>query len=111
MKRHALRVRAVAATLLAFLPLSSAIVAGAATLPETLDAIAAEAFANDGPGGSVIVVQDGKTLLRKGYGMADLALGVAVTPEMVFRLGSMGKQFTAVAILQLVQEGKVKLDD
>jgi CubicO group peptidase (beta-lactamase class C family) len=111
MKRHVLRVRVAAATLVAFIALSSAIVARAATLPETLDAIAAEAFAKDGPGGSVIVVQDGKTLLRKGYGMADLALRVAVKPEMVFRIGSMGKQFTAVAILRLVQEGKVKFDD
>ncbi len=111
MKRHALGVRAAAAILLAFITLSSAIIARAVTLPEKLDAIAAEAFAKDGPGGSVIVVQDGKTLLRKGYGMADLELGVPAKPEMVFRIGSMGKQFTAVAILQLVKEGKVKFDD
>ncbi|MBC7895457.1 MAG: beta-lactamase family protein, partial [Cytophagaceae bacterium] len=111
MKRHAPGVRALAATLLAFITLSSAGATRGATLPERLDAIAADAFAKDGPGGSVIVVQDGKTLLRKGYGMADLELGVRVTPEMVFRIGSMGKQFTAVAILQLVKEGKVKFDD
>ncbi len=111
MNQHALRVRAAAATLLAFITLSSGTTAGAATLPEKLDAIAAGAFATDGPGGSIIVVQDGKTLLRKGYGMADLELGVSVKPEMVFRIGSMGKQFTAVAILQLVKEGRVKFDD
>jgi CubicO group peptidase (beta-lactamase class C family) len=105
------RVRASVAALLVLVTLSPPALANAATLPERLDAIAAEAFAKDGPGASVIVVQDGDTLLRKGYGMADLELGVSVRPEMVFRLGSMGKQFTAVAILQLVQEGKVKLDD
>lgn len=111
MKRHVLGVRVAAATLLTHVTLSSAIMAGAATLPEKLDAIAAEAFAKDGPGGSVIVVQDGKTLLRKGYGVADLELGVPARPEMIFRIGSMGKQFTAVAILQLIKEGKVKFDD
>lgn len=105
------RIRAAAVALLVFITLAPPLIARGATLPEKLDAIAAEAFTKDGPGGSVIVVQDGKTLLRKGYGMADLELGVPVKPEMVFRIGSMGKQFTAVAILQLVQEGKVKFDD
>ncbi len=102
--------RGAAAALLVLITLSP-IQASAVSLPEKLDAIAAEAFAKDGPGGTVIVVKDGKTLLRKGYGMADLELGVPVEPPMVFRIGSMGKQFTAVAILQLVKEGKVKLDD
>lgn len=105
------RVHAAAAALLVLLTLSPALMARAVTLPEKLDAIAAEAFVKGEPGGSVIVVQDGKTLLRKGYGMADLELGVPAKPEMVFRIGSMTKQFTAIAILQLVKEGKVKLDD
>lgn len=105
------RFHAAAAALLVLITLSPPTLARELSLSDKLDAIAAEAFAQGGPGGSVIVVQDGKTLLRKGYGMADLALGVPVKPEMVFRLGSMGKQFTAVAILQLVKDGKVRLDD
>jgi len=105
------RVHAAAVALMLFITLSSPITARAVTLPEKLDAIAAEAFAKDRPGGSVIVVKDGKTLLRKAYGMADLELGVPAKPEMVFRIASITKQFTAVAILQLVKEGKVRLDD
>jgi D-alanyl-D-alanine carboxypeptidase len=105
------RVYAAAAALLVFITLSTPILARERTLPERLDAIAAEAFPKDGPGGAVIVVLEGNPLLRKGYGLADLELGVPAKPEMVFRLGSMTKQFTAVAILQLVKEGKVKLDD
>jgi len=105
-----MRVHAIAA-LLVLIALSPPAMARAAALPEKLDAIAAEAFAKDGPGGSVIVVKDGKTLLRKAYGMADLELGVPAKPEMVFHIASMTKQFTAVAILQLVGQGKVKLDD
>ncbi|HYH44861.1 MAG TPA: serine hydrolase [Thermoanaerobaculia bacterium] len=81
------------------------------TLAERLDAVVASQVPADGPGVAVIVVQDGKTLLRKGYGMADLERGVAVEPDMVFRIGSMTKQFTAVALLQLVRDGKVRLDD
>jgi CubicO group peptidase (beta-lactamase class C family) len=105
------RVYAAAAALLVFITLSPPIMAKEVTLPEKLNAIAAEAFAKDGPGGAVIVVQNGTTLLRKGYGMADLELGVPAKPEMVFRIASMTKQFTAVAILQLVKEGKVKFED
>lgn len=103
------RVRA--AALLAFLTLAPPIMAKELPLPQRLDAIAAEAFAKDGPGGAVIVVKEGRTLLRQAYGMADLELGVPAKPEMVFRIASMTKQFTAVAILQLVQEGRVRFDD
>ena len=57
------------------------------------------------------MAQGGTILPRKSYGMADLELGVPAKPDMVYRIGSMTKQFTAVAILQLVKEGKVKLGD
>src|SRR5439155_22314042 len=54
---------------------------------------------------------DGKPVLRKAYGMADVGKGVKITPDMIFRIGSITKQFTSVAVLQLVQQGKVSLDD
>jgi CubicO group peptidase (beta-lactamase class C family) len=82
-----------------------------APLAERLDAIVARQVPSDGPGAAVIVVQDGKTLLRRAYGMADLELNVPLEPDMIFRIGSVTKQFTAVAILQLVKEGKVSLSD
>jgi len=63
------------------------------------------------PGASVIVVKDGKIIFRRGYGMANLELSVPVEPDMVFRLGSVTKQFTAVAILMLAEQGKLSLDD
>lgn len=80
-------------------------------LAERLDAIVAATVPADGPGVAVIVVQDGKTLLRKGYGLADVERNVPITPEMIFRIGSITKQYTAAAVLQLVKEGKVSLDD
>ena len=63
------------------------------------------------PGAAVLVLKEGQALLRKGCGMANLELGVAVAPEMVFRLGSITKQFTAVCILMLLEQGKLALED
>jgi CubicO group peptidase (beta-lactamase class C family) len=63
------------------------------------------------PGAAVIVLRDGRPLIRQAYGMAHLELGVLMRPDMVFQIGSLTKQFTAVAILLLVQDGKLSLDD
>jgi D-alanyl-D-alanine carboxypeptidase len=63
------------------------------------------------PGAAILVARDGQVLMRKAYGSASVELGVPLRPEHVFRLGSITKQFTAVAVLMLVDEGKVSLDD
>jgi CubicO group peptidase (beta-lactamase class C family) len=63
------------------------------------------------PGAAVLVARDGRVLMRKAYGAANVELNVPLRPEHVFRLGSITKQFTAVATLMLVDEGKVSLDD
>ncbi|WP_346950550.1 serine hydrolase domain-containing protein [Dyella sp.] len=63
------------------------------------------------PGASLLVLKDGKPLLRKAYGYADLEHGVAATPATNYRLASMSKQFTAAAILLLAEDGKLKLGD
>jgi CubicO group peptidase (beta-lactamase class C family) len=63
------------------------------------------------PGVSLAIVKDGKPFLVKGYGFANLELQVPVKPETVFQSGSVGKQFTATAVMLLVEEGKIKLDD
>jgi D-alanyl-D-alanine carboxypeptidase len=76
-----------------------------------IDALLKASFRADRPGAAVIVVKDGQTIFRKAYGMADLELGVSLQPDMVFRLGSITKQFTAAAVLMLVQEGKLALQD
>jgi CubicO group peptidase (beta-lactamase class C family) len=63
------------------------------------------------PGVSLAVVKDGKPLIVKGYGFANLEHQVAVKPETVFQSGSVGKQFTATAVMLLVEEGKINLDE
>ncbi|MBB4636594.1 serine hydrolase [Longimicrobium terrae] len=76
-----------------------------------IDSALAATYPAGGPGASVIVERGGRVLLRKAYGMADVELGVPLQPEHVLRIGSITKQFTAVAALMLVDEGKLSLDD
>ena len=68
-------------------------------------------FTSDGPGASVVVVKDGRVLVGRAYGLANLETRTPMRPEMVFELGSVTKQFTSTAILMLAQEGKLALDD
>jgi CubicO group peptidase (beta-lactamase class C family) len=63
------------------------------------------------PGLSLLVIKDGKTIRAEGFGLAHVELQVPVKPESVFQSGSVGKQFTATAVMMLVEEGKVGLDD
>jgi D-alanyl-D-alanine carboxypeptidase len=75
------------------------------------DAVLKRAVDAGGPGAAAIVVVDGKVVYRQAYGMASLELGVPLQSDMVFRLGSVTKQFTATAIMMLVEQGKVALAD
>ena len=61
--------------------------------------------------GSVLVAKDGKPVLSKGYGMANYELGVSNSPETKFQIGSITKQFTAAAIMKLVDKGLLSVDD
>jgi CubicO group peptidase (beta-lactamase class C family) len=63
------------------------------------------------PGVEVGIYHRGQILLAKGYGLANVELNVPVNPETVFQSGSVGKQFVSAAVMMLVQEGKVSLDD
>ncbi len=62
------------------------------------------------PGASVVVIADGRVVLRRAYGMADLERRVAATPETDYRLASVSKQFTAMAVMLLAREGKLRYD-
>ena len=63
------------------------------------------------PGLALAVIQHGEVIKMQGYGLANVELDVPVTPDTVFELASVTKQFTATAIMLLVEEGKVGLDD
>jgi CubicO group peptidase (beta-lactamase class C family) len=63
------------------------------------------------PGASLLVVRDGEPVMRRAYGLANMEEGVAAAPRTNYRLASVTKQFTAAAILLLVEEGRVRLND
>ncbi len=60
--------------------------------------------------GTALVAENGKVIYKGGFGMANMEWGIPNTPETKFRLGSITKQFTAMLTLQLVEQGKIKLD-
>ena len=63
------------------------------------------------PGAAVAIVKDGKVIFQKGYGMADLDHDIPITPQTVFNIASVSKQFTAFAIYLLEDEGKISFED
>jgi CubicO group peptidase (beta-lactamase class C family) len=63
------------------------------------------------PGAALLVLRDGKSLVARGYGYADMERRVPVTAQTNFRLASITKQFTAAAVLLLAGDGKLALDD
>jgi CubicO group peptidase (beta-lactamase class C family) len=63
------------------------------------------------PGVALAVVKDGKPVRVKSYGLANVELNVPVTPETVFKIGSVSKQFIASGVMLLVNDGKVALED
>ena len=96
-------------------PLGLVLPAVARAQPTDLTAVADRVFAawnnTHGPGCAVGVARGGRTLLTRGYGMADLAGERPITPQTILESGSVAKQFTATAVLLLMQDGKLALED
>ena len=78
---------------------------------EEMDIYLDSLFKEDEPGVSIIVTQNKKILFRKSYGLANLEWGTPLQPDHVFRLGSITKQFTAVAILKLFEQKQLDLQE
>ena len=76
-----------------------------------VDSIFKPLVASDSPGFAVGVVRNGKPVFSRGYGLADLNTKRAITPATNFRLASVTKQFTAMAVMLLVHDGKLRYDD
>lgn len=81
------------------------------SLEAEIDAIFNQAYPVNSPGATVLIAKDDKILYRKAFGMANLELKVQMKPESVFQLASITKQFTSVAILILMEQGKLSLED
>ena len=81
------------------------------SINEKIDDIFKEFKNGDTPGASVAVLKEGEVIYQKGFGFADIDNKVGIEPKTNFRLASITKQFTALSVLLLEQEGKLVLDD
>ncbi|MGA7359456.1 MAG: serine hydrolase domain-containing protein, partial [Candidatus Sulfotelmatobacter sp.] len=103
--------RRVALTMLGLCLLVAADSSAQEELTDKVDRVFAEWNTTSSPGCALAVVKDDHVVYEHGYGMANLELGIAITPQSVFDIGSVSKQITAMAILLLAQEHKLSLDD
>jgi CubicO group peptidase (beta-lactamase class C family) len=95
--------------LMAFLSIASI---SAQDIDKLADSIISKTFIDkNGPGGVFMIAHKGKPIVNKAYGMANLESDVAMNIHNVFQIGSMTKQFTAVAIMMLYEEGKLDFQD
>ena len=90
------------------IPITGAAVPGMASYDE---AIAALMRKHAIPGGAVAVLRDGKLIYARGFGYADVENETPVQPDALFRIASVSKPITGVAIMKLVEEGRLALDD
>lgn len=80
-------------------------------LGSEFDKLLSEQFKPGETGCAALVARQGQIIYKKSFGMANLELNIPMKPDMVFRIGSITKQFTAVAVLQLMEQGKLSLQD
>jgi CubicO group peptidase (beta-lactamase class C family) len=89
----------------------SASPASQAEVTRYAEALLAKAYADDGPGAAVLVARGDAVLFRGARGRASIELGLPLSADQVFRIGSVTKQFSAAGLLKLAEEGKLALDD
>ena len=80
-------------------------------LKNTFDSLIDSQYKMTEPGGVVLVAKKGNILYERAFGMANMELGVPMKKDMVFCIASITKQFTAVAVLNLIEKGKLSLQD
>lgn len=83
----------------------------AQNLESNIDSLLEAKYPSYAPGADFLIAQNGKIIYKKAFGLANLELNVPMKTDNVFEIGSMTKQFTAISILILLEEGKLKLDD
>jgi CubicO group peptidase (beta-lactamase class C family) len=114
------QVKMIRAGVLLFVVIGSSVAQDAATadknlalqdLHDRVDKVFAKWDSTATPGCALSVIKDGQIIYKRGYGIADLDHDIPISPETVFHVASISKQFTAAAIVLLVQERKISLDD
>lgn len=83
----------------------------AQSIAQQADSIMQELYTSDNPGAVLLIEKDGKTIIEKGYGLADLKTKTSVNASTDFRLASVSKQFTAMSIMLLAERKQLSLND
>ncbi|QHI38794.1 Penicillin-binding protein 4* [Kordia antarctica] len=83
----------------------------AQNMEEKIDQLMSNQYKTDDSGATILIAKEGEIVYRKAFGKSNLELNTDMIPENVFEIGSITKQFTAVGILMLLEEGKLSLDD
>src|ERR1700679_3882125 len=76
-----------------------------------IDAVFSNWNKPDSPGAAVAVIEHGKIIYEKGYGLANLEYSIPIVPQTIFHVASLSKQFTAMSIVLLERDGKLSIDD
>ncbi len=97
--------------LLILLLLSLPLLSFSQNLEEKFDSLLEEKYKPDGPGATVLISKKGKIIYHKAFGMANMELETPMKTDNVFEIGSITKQFTAVSILMLMEQGKLTIED
>ncbi|RBW57548.1 serine hydrolase [Tenacibaculum sp. E3R01] len=97
--------------IISFILLNFQTISYAQNLESTIDSILQKKYPTNAPGATFLVSKNGKIIYNKAFGLANLELNVPMRPNHVFEIGSITKQFTAISILMLVEQGKIKLND
>jgi CubicO group peptidase (beta-lactamase class C family) len=83
----------------------------AQTLESSIDSLLNAKYTEDAPGASFLISRNGNIIYKKAFGLANLELNVPMKTDNAFKIGSLTKQFTAISILMLMEQGKLNLDD
>jgi CubicO group peptidase (beta-lactamase class C family) len=90
---------------------SASTIAADPSTDQVAQVVRAEMASQHIPGLALLVARHGQTLRAEGFGLANIELNVPVKPETIFQSGSVGKQFTATAVMMLIEAGKIGLED
>jgi CubicO group peptidase (beta-lactamase class C family) len=109
MRRHQV------ATIVFWLALCTAAIAQSAGTDKAAAGKVDEVFAQfdkpGSPGCALAVIKDGQITYKRGYGMSNLEYGIPISPSSIFHVASISKEFTAMSVVMLAQQGKLSLDD
>ena len=78
---------------------------------QTIELFLQKEYPEDGPGAVILIAKNNNVIFKQAFGLSDIKKRKPLTTDMIFQIGSMTKQFTSAAILQLIASGKVSLED